>query len=117
LIRRASSAPGSIEQWSMTMMRPAPAACTAWMTAVRKSGSVEEAEQERFDIQSGTANGDDRFAAGEDGVDGFIGQVQEPVHAEGFGRFDDIDEVAGDLSAFLGGGLGRADVHAAIDLH
>ncbi len=49
--------------------------------------------------------------------DGPIGEFDVARNAERFARLGDVDQMMRDGGALRGRGLGRADVHAAIDLH
>lgn len=81
------------------------------------AGAFEQAVEEGFDVHGRAADGDDGPALGRDDGDCLSSQIQKTVHAEGFGGLDDVDQMPGDLLSFFERGLGRADVHAAINLH
>jgi hypothetical protein len=73
--------------------------------------------QKGLDVHRGAADGDDLFAGGLNLCGGGAGQFEKAIHAEGFARLDYVDEVIWNFPAFFERRLGRADVHAAIDLH
>ena len=81
------------------------------------AGAFEEAVEQGLDVQGRSADGDDGLAAAADVVDGCQGLVEEHAHAERLARLDHVDQMVSDLLLGLFGGLGRADVHAAVDLH
>ena len=81
------------------------------------AGAFEEPVEQGLDVQGRAAHGDDGLAPAADVLDGREGLVQEQPHAERFARLDHVDQMVPDLLLGLFGGLGRADIHAAVDLH
>ncbi len=80
-------------------------------------GGVPEAFDPGFEVEAGAAAEDGGEAAGMDRGDGLVGEFEEAGGAEGFTGVGDVEEVVRDEGAFGRGRFGRADVHAAIDLH
>lgn len=80
--------------------------------------AVEDAVEEGLNVEGGAADDDGQDVAGAEVIDFGVGEGEPLFESEGIGsvRVGDIDEVVGGAGAFAGGGLGGADIHAAIDL-
>ena len=81
------------------------------------TGAVKEPVEKGLDVQGRPPHGHYGPALEPDLLDERDGLVQKQPHAGGLAGFQDVDHVVLDLLAAVGRGLGRADVHAAVDLH
>lgn len=72
--------------------------------------------QEGAEVEAGAADHDRGAAALEDLLDGRFCADKEVDNVERFVDFADVNEMVGRFLAVTPGDLGRADVHAAVDL-
>src|SRR5205823_3964168 len=80
------------------------------------SGKVQVIEG-GADVEAGTAGQDGHPAAGDDLVDRGPGELGVFGHVRGLGHRPDVEQVMRDAAPGGRGFLGRADVHALVELH
>lgn len=80
-------------------------------------GPDEHAAKNGTEVQSGPTGKERNLAAGVDIGSGLAGEFDVVGDVASLVRVKDIDEVVRDAAAFIGGGFGGADVHAAIERH
>ncbi len=78
-------------------------------------GCGEEAVEQGAEIEAGATDDEGEAAAGGDAVDGFAGVAGPIASGEGLVGIDEVEAVVGDAGAVFAGGLGGADLHAAVD--
>ncbi len=78
-------------------------------------GCGKEAVEERAEIEAGAADDERKTAAGGDAVDSFASMPGPVAGGEGLVGVDEVEAVVGDEGAIFRGGLGGADLHAAVD--
>ena len=78
-------------------------------------GAGKESFGEGAEVEAGSAGDDGEAAAGGDLARGRRGQPAVVAGGEGLIGVGNVDEVVRQAGAFVRGGLGGAEVHAAID--
>ena len=85
--------------------------------AVRLEGGELPARHEMVDVKPRPPGDDGQLSPGQDAVHNGHGVRHVPGHGVVLLRLRHVDHVVGDAPLLRPGGLGGADVHAAVDLH
>ena len=109
--------PGQLVQQGLAPLPPDPLLQLGTEGAVRVKVGEGPPGKQGVDIQSGPSGHDGQTAPGENVVHTAGGHVHIPGHREVFFRLGHIQHMVGHTLHLLMGGLGGADVHAAVDLH
>ena len=83
----------------------------------RVGGKRVEAVEQRAQVHAAAANHQRQPAAGLNIRYCRLGQLDKTKDIDGLGDVQHVNQVVRDFPLFLGGGLGRSDVQAAVKLH